>query len=93
MLHPVSPQNLYHRIGTACCQNGQRRGRTKVITVNVSFVKTSDGRCKVGIQCKGRGRRRYSGTLSYMAFHQLSSPCSHLANQAKMVFCHLMRLL
>ena len=33
----------------------------------------------------------HSGILSYIDFHQESSSLSHLANHAKMVFCHFMR--
>ena len=35
----------------------------------------------------------HSGILSYIDFHQESSSLSHLANHAKMVFCHFMRFL
>jgi len=33
----------------------------------------------------------YSGTLSYIEFHQLASSFKYFANHAKMVFCHFTR--
>lgn len=38
-------------------------------------------------------KRRHSVLGGYIVFHHKESSCNHFANQAKIVFCHKMRLL